>query len=278
MSTERERAPVTVAIEQGIADVRLNRPSTLNAVDLEMFRALATTGEELKANSAVRVVVLSGEGRGFCSGLDYAAFQAMGARTGLAPAAAALARRRQGRPSNAAQQAAYVWTELPQPVIAAVHGPALGAGLQIALACDIRIAAPDAKLAVLEIRWGLVPDMTGTQMLPRVVGLDVAKELALTGRMVSGTEAAQLGLVTRLADDPYAAAMELAGQIAAQNPYAARGLKNLLNLVGQTRLDEAFRAEEQTNLSLIGSPNNVEAVMAYFEKRNPVFDDVVGDG
>ena len=265
---------VTISIEGGIADVRLNRPDKLNAVDGGMFRALGEAGESLKHDPSVRVVVLSGEGRGFCSGLDFSSFQAMkgedgsGGDGGLGPVA-----ERNGRITNAGQQAAYVWTELPQPVIAAVHGPALGAGIQIALACDIRIVAPDAKLSVLEIRWGLVPDMTGTQMLPRLVGLDVAKELAFTGRMVSGSEAKELGLATKVADDPHATAMDLAKEIAAKNPFAIKGVKALLNMAGYATLAEAFKAEERTMGSLIGSPNNVEAVTAYFEKREPKFAD-----
>ena len=155
----------------------------------------------------MRAVVLSGEGRGFCSGLDFAAFQAM---AGPSPegggdgsrAATRLGDRAPGRITNHGQQAAFTWTELPVPVIAAVHGVALGGGLQIALAADLRIVAPDARLSVLEIRWGLIPDMTGTHMLRRLVPLDVAKELTWTGRMVSGEEAVALGLATRLADDP----------------------------------------------------------------------------
>ena len=141
------------------------------------------------------------------------------------------------------------------------------------MAADIRIVAPDAKLSVLEIRWGLVPDMTGTQMLPRLVGLDVAKELAFTGRMISGTEAEELGLATRVADDPHAAALELAREIAGKNPFAVKGVKALLNMAGQAPLAEAFKAEERTMASLIGSPNNVEAVTAYFEKRDASFAD-----
>jgi enoyl-CoA hydratase/carnithine racemase len=181
--------------------------------------------------------------------------------------------RRDDRITNIGQQAVYVWTEMPAATIAAVHGPAVGAGIQLALGCDIRIVAPDAKLSVLEIRWGLVPDMTGTQMLPRLVGLDVAKELAFTGRMVSGTEAHELGLATRVADDPHAAALELAHEIAGKNPHAIKGVKALLNMAGQVPLGDAFKAEERTMGSLIGSPNNVEAVTAYFEKRDPTFAD-----
>jgi len=267
---------VTIDIDGGVADVKLNRPEKMNAVDGAMFRALVEAGEEIKANPAVRAVVLSGAGRGFCAGLDFDSFQQMAGEP-REPSSdlgdlGDLARR-EDRITNLGQQAVYVWTEMPAATIAAVHGPAVGAGIQLALGCDLRIVAPDAKLSVLEIRWGLVPDMTGTQMLPRLVGLDVAKELAFTGRMVSGTEAKELGLATRVADDPHAAALELAHEIAAKNPFAIKGVKNLLNMAGHAPLADAFKAEERTMGSLIGSPNNVEAVTAYFEKRDPNFAD-----
>jgi len=253
--------------------VRLNRPDKLNAVDAAMFSGLVEAGETLKADTSVRAVVLSGEGRGFCSGLDFASFQAMGSGD-MGASLGDVPRRDEGRITNVGQQSAYVWTELPVPVIAAIHGPALGAGFQIALAADIRFIAPDAKMSVLEIRWGLVPDMTGTQMLPRLVGLDVAKELAFTGRMISGEEAVDLGLATHLADDPRAAALELARDIASKSPHAVRGVKKLLNMAGQVPLADGFKAEERTMGSLIGSPNNVEAIAAYFDNRPPVFTDV----
>jgi enoyl-CoA hydratase/carnithine racemase len=166
-----------------------------------------------------------------------------------------------------------VWSELPAPVIAAIHGHALGGGLQVALGADIRIVAPDATLSVLEVRWGLIPDMTGTQVLPRLVGLDVAKELAFTGRMVSGEEAVRLGLATRLSEAPLADALVLAREIAGNSPHAVRGAKRLLNLAGQVSLEDGFIAEEKTISGLIASPNQVEAVSAYFEKRTPHFED-----
>jgi enoyl-CoA hydratase/carnithine racemase len=156
-------------------------------------------------------------------------------------------------------------------VIAAVHGPALGGGIQIALGADIRIVAPDAKLSVLESRWGLIPDMTGTALLPKVVGLDVAKELTFTGRMVSGEEAVQLGLATRVADDPHAAAMELAAELVLRSPDALRQAKRLLNLSGTRPIAEQFADERESIAGLIGSPNQVESTMAYFEKRAPRF-------
>jgi enoyl-CoA hydratase/carnithine racemase len=275
-----DRVRCTVA--DGVADVRLNRPDKINALDMAMFDALIETGEALKADRAVRAVVLSGEGRGFCAGLDFESFRTMaGRRSGLDRNDAgvgdgrlgALGRREEGRITNRGQQAAYVWTELPVPVICAVHGPALGGGAQIALATDIRFIAPDAVFSVLEIRWGLVPDMTGTQMLPRLVGLDVAKELTFTGRMVRGDEAVRLGLATRVSDEPRRDALALAAEIAAKSPEAIQGAKALLNRAGLVSLEEGFRAESATIGTLIGSPNQVEAVMAYFEQREPRFAD-----
>jgi enoyl-CoA hydratase/carnithine racemase len=263
---------VVYTVDEGVADVRLNRPDKINALDMAMFAALVEVGEEIKADRAVRAVVLSGEGRGFCAGLDFASFQAMAGQGSPQDAPTGLAERGE-RITNRGQQACYVWTEMPAPVIAAIHGVALGGGAQLALAADIRIMAPDAQLSILEIRWGLTPDMTGTQMLPRLVGLDVAKELALTGRMVKGDEAVRLGLATRLSDTPLDDALALARQIAANDPHAVRGTKALLNMAGQVSLAEGFKAEERTIRGLIGSPNQVEAVTAYFEKRPPVFSD-----
>ena len=273
---------VAITISNGIADVRLNRPDKLNALDGAMFQGIVDAGESLKADAAVRGVVLSGEGRGFCAGLDFSSFQAMAGGDGGAAAGAdeSPAPRdgsigaigdTSGRITHLGQQAAWVWQELDVPVIAAVHGPALGGGLQIALGADIRIVAPDAKLSVLEARWGLIPDMIGTAMLPQLVGLDVAKELTFTARMVSGEEAVQIGLATRLADDPRAAALELADELAAKSPDALREGKRLLNLSGTRPVAEQFADERRTMASLIGSPNQVESTMAYFEQRTPRF-------
>jgi enoyl-CoA hydratase/carnithine racemase len=276
---EAER--VTFRVEGGVADVRLNRPEKLNALDLAMFDALVETGEQLAQDRSVRAVVLSGEGRGFCAGLDFSSFQAMAGRqepdhsavTGRSAVTGGLGARIPGRITNHGQQAAYTWTALPVPVIAAVHGVALGGGMQIALAADIRIVAPDARMSVLEIRWGLIPDMTGTQMLRRLVPLDVAKELTWTGRMVSGDEAVRLGLATQVSDDPHKAALELAGQLAAQSPDALRAGKRLLNQAGLVTEEQQFLDESAEMGALIGSPNQAEAVKAYFEKRSPEFAD-----
>jgi enoyl-CoA hydratase/carnithine racemase len=271
---ESDPARVTVSIESGVADVRLNRPEKLNALDPGMFEALVEAAEGVSKDPSVRAVVLSGEGRGFCAGLDFSSFQAMaGSERRAEPEAASPFGRREGSVANRGQMVAFAWTEMAVPVIAAIHGVALGGGLQIALGADIRIVAPDARLSVLEIRWGLSPDMTGTHMLPRLVGLDVAKELTWTGRMVSGEEAVALGLATRVSDDPRRDALALAAELAAANPYAIRGTKRLLNQSSLVSQEQQFRDEATTIASLIGTPNQVEAVTAYFEKRAPVFAD-----
>ncbi|WP_067485461.1 crotonase/enoyl-CoA hydratase family protein [Actinomadura hibisca] len=272
---------VTVRVEDGVADVRLNRPDKLNALDMATFEGLAETGDALAADPAVRAVVLSGEGRSFCAGLDFANFAAMAgdatAETGgdrLRRLMADVLEREPGRITNLGQQAVHVWRELPQPVIAAVRGHALGGGLQIALGADLRVVAPDAVLSVLEIRWGLVPDMTGTAALVRLVGEDVAKELTFTGRRVTGEEAVRLGLATRTAADPLAAALELAREIAANSPDAVRAAKRLLNRAADGGdLAGQFLAESQALAELRGSPNQTEAVRAYFAKRTPAFTD-----
>jgi enoyl-CoA hydratase/carnithine racemase len=269
-----EQARVTVAIDSGVADVRLNRPEKLNALDQAMFDALVDTADQLAHDPSVRAVVLSGEGRGFCAGLDFLSFQAMAGSEERSGVTGRLGARQPGRITNHGQQAAYGWTELPVPVIAAIHGVALGGGLQIALGADLRIVAPDARLSVLEIRWGLIPDMTGTHMLRRLVPLDVAKELTWTGRMVSGEEAVKLGLATRCSEDPLKDARALAAELAAHNPYAVQAGKRLLNQSGLVSQEQQYLDESREMGALIGSPNQVEAVSAYFEKRPASFADV----
>lgn len=267
---------VTCTIDGGVADVRLNRPEKLNALDLDMFDALVETGDRLAGDRSVRAVVLSGEGRGFCAGLDMAMFAMLAEAAsgdGAGGGRAGVLGQRDGRITNHGQQAVYTWTEMPAPVIAAVHGVALGGGFQLAIGADIRFVAPDARLSVLEIRWGLVPDMTGSQMLPRLVGLDVAKELTWTGRMVSGEEAGRLGLATHVTESPYEDAMALARDLAARSPHAVRGAKALLNLAGQVPLADGFAAEYETISGLVGSPNQLESVAAYLEQRPPRYED-----
>jgi enoyl-CoA hydratase/carnithine racemase len=262
---------VTLEITDGVADVRLARPDKRNALDVAMFAALVAAGEQLKSEPGVRAVVLSGEGPDFCAGLDFGSFQAM--RDGERLSLQADLPPGDGPARATGQRAAFVWTEVPVPVIAAVTGNALGGGLQIALGADIRIVAPDAKLSVLEIRWGLIPDMTGSQLLPELVGRDVAKELTFSGRMVSGTEAVALGLATRVDPDPRQAALELARSVAGRSPHAIRAAKRLLDLAGRVDLETGFAAEQKEIGDLIGSPNQAEAVVAFFAKRPPRFSD-----
>ena len=262
---------VTVQIADGVADVRLARPDKRNALDVAMFAGLVAAGERLKSEPGVRAVVLSGEGPDFCAGLDFGSFRAM--RGGERLSLRAELPPGHGPARAAGQRAAYVWTEIPVPVIAAITGNALGGGLQIALGADIRIVAPDARLSVLEIKWGLVPDMTGTQLLPELVGRDVAKELTFTGRVVSGEEAVALGLATRADPDPRRAAFELARSVAGRSPDAIRAAKRLLDLAGRVDLETGFAAEQAEIGALIGSPNQAEAVAAEFSRRPPRFTD-----
>lgn len=263
---------ILVTTDGGVADVRLNRPEKMNALDPDMFKALVEVSAELADDRSLRSVVLSGEGRAFCAGLDFGSFQAI-SDTGRRAADAVETDLPGGRITNHGQQAVYGWTELPVPVIAAIHGHALGGGIQLALGADIRIVAPDAQLSVMEIRWGLVPDMTGTQALVDLVGLDVAKELTFTGRTVSGEEAVALGLGTRVADDPHAEAMALAADIAAKSPDAIRAAKRLFRAAPKVSTAEGFANERREIAQLIGSPNQIEQVKAFFEQRAPDFSD-----
>jgi enoyl-CoA hydratase/carnithine racemase len=262
---------VTIALHDHVADVRLNRPDKMNAVDPAMWQALSAAGELLAETKGLRAVVLSGNGRAFCAGLDMATFQTMGGagQPDLDPQPAAGG----GRPGNVFQRAALVWKRLPVPVIAALHGVAFGAGAQIALGADLRIAGRDLRFSILEIKWGLFADVGISQTLRDVVPLDVAKELTFTGRVVQAEEARALGLVTRIADDPLAEAMTLAREIASKSPDAIR--------LGKQLLDASWHADEATGLGLearlqaklIGSENQLEAIRANFEKREPKFRD-----
>lgn len=262
---------VVWTVTGGVADVRLNRPDKLNALDLPMFDALTAAGAALGDDPAVRVVVLSGEGRGFCSGLDTSIFASLTPSGGGGGEPGLLDGRPPGGAANRAQQVAWQWAELPIPVIAALHGVVFGGGIQIALAADIRIATPDSRLSVMETKWGLIPDMSGTYTLPRAVGLDVAKELTWTGRIVEGPEAHRLGLVTHLSDDPRAAALALAEEIASRSPDAVRLGKYLLNRSGASSPAEQLAAEETAARSTVATPNQREAVAANVEGRPPRF-------
>ena len=271
-----DRIVITLG-DDGVADVRLNRADKLNALDQEMFEALVEAGDSLSAERGVRAVVLSGEGRAFSAGLDFASFAATaGARPsgGEAKPRRELFDRAGKSPANHAQRAAWVWKEVPVPVIAAIHGVAYGGGLQIALGADIRLVAADARLSVRELHWGLIPDMSGTQTLRRLVRSDVARELTYTARIVDGAEAVTLGLATRVSAQPREDALALAREIAAHSPDAVRAAKELLEGAEQGDVASGLLLEERLQRSLMGKPNQVEAVRANLEKRAPKFRDV----
>jgi enoyl-CoA hydratase/carnithine racemase len=264
---------VRVTVTDGIADVVLSRPEKRNALDGAMFLGIAEAGAAVAGDPRVRAVVVSGEGAAFCAGLDFGSFQQMAGGGGDGGAEGSPSRRDPDRITHLGQQVAWVWQEVPVPVIAAVHGHALGGGLQIALGADIRIVHPDTQLSVREVYWGLVPDMTGTLILSRLLRPDIAKELTFTARILSGTEAVTLGLCTSLSEDPRRDALAMAAEIARLSPDAVRGSKELFNQILHAGAAQAFSEERRVIGSLIGSGNQVEAVMAHFEKRPPAFND-----
>jgi len=268
---------IKVSIEGGVADVRLVRTDKMNALDDAMFSALVATGERLKTEPGLRAVVLSGEGRAFCAGLDMGSFGRMaeGPRARRGPVEGDLADRTHGI-ANRAQYAVWVWRDIPVPVIAAVHGVAFGGGFQLALGADMRFVAPDTRMAVLEIKWGLVPDMAGTQLMRHLVREDIVRELTYTGRIFSGEEAGRIGFATRVCADPRAEALAVAREIAGKNPHAIRASKRILNDAVLTDPGSGLKQETVEQLALIGSPNQVEAVLANLQKREPVFSDPVG--
>ncbi|TRZ74548.1 MAG: crotonase/enoyl-CoA hydratase family protein [Actinobacteria bacterium] len=275
---------VTISVVDGIADVKMNRADKRNALDNAMFTSLNAAGEYLKTLDDLRVVVLSGDGASFCAGLDFSSFAQMAEAGAQANAADKKTDKKtdkksdmnagamvNGRITHMAQQVCWVWQEVPVPVIAAVHGHALGGGIQIALGCDIRIVHPDTQLSVREVHWGLIPDMTGTLMLSRLARPDIVKDLVFTARVFSGREGYEMGLVTRLSESVHADAMTLAKEIAGRSPEAVRGAKKLINLLANTGAAEQFAAERTTIGQLIGTANQAEAVMSHFEKRPPNF-------
>ncbi len=260
-------ARVSVRFHDHIARVTLTRPDKMNALDGEMVQAILAAGEEVAASDA-RAVVLSGEGRSFCAGLDLASFRQMGAGADMSEW---LLERSHGD-ANEMQELAMLWRRLPMPVIAALHGAVFGGGLQIALGADIRIARPDAKLAVMELKWGIVPDMGGMVLLPRLVRSDVLRLLTYTAEPVDGVQAERWGLVTRLAEDPLAEALALAGQIAERGPNAIRAAKRLIGLAEAAPQAEVLLAESREQAALIGRPEQIEVVSAQMQGRKPVFD------
>lgn len=259
---------VSISISEGVADVRLVRADKMNALDQAMFEALVAATERLSKEKGVRVVVLSGEGRAFCAGLDMGRFAAMKEKGGNGIPGGEnrdLTKRTHGQ-ANFPQQAVWGWRQLPVPVIAAVHGVAFGGGFQLSLGADMRFLAPDARMSVMEIKWGLVPDMAGTPILASLVRDDILRDLTYTGRIFSAQEAMTYGLATRICDDPRASALEVARDIAGKSPDAIRAAKRLLNNLSVDP-GPALLAESVEQQKLIGSANQTEAVRSNLEKR-----------
>ena len=240
-----------------IAHVRLNRPDRHNGMDWAMLEAVIAAGESLSSDRQLRAVVLAGEGPSFCAGLDVKSV--MADKTKVARMAIEMR-----KPwANIFQRWGLVWRELPVPVIAAIHGNCFGAGIQLALAADIRFARPDAKLSIMEAKWGLVPDMSGALTLRELLPIDVAKELTMTGRVLSGNDAKALGLVTHIADDPVAAATTLAEEIAVRSPDSVALTKQLFHDAWADNAGSTLAAERKHQRNLIGKAN-----MRISAKRN----------
>lgn len=255
---------VSITVADRIADVRLTRADKMNAIDPAMFAAIGDAIDSLAGRTEVRCVVLSGEGKAFCAGLDMASMAAGGSGTG---------RERNSQGSILPQHVTWGWRQLPMPVIAAVHGVAFGGGFQIMSGADIRIAAPATRFAIRESYWGLVPDMAGWPIWRGLVRDDVLRELAYTGREFGAAEALHHGFVTRIADDPHAAAMELATAIAGRSPHAIRGIKRLANAAHDLDPRALLEMETEEQVAVIGQPNMREAVAANMAGRTPVFSD-----
>jgi enoyl-CoA hydratase/carnithine racemase len=262
MSEDRVR----IEVAEHVATVTLTRPDKHNALDFAMFEAITSAAERLRDEPGVRAVILHGAGPSFCSGIDLMSLAGQAGFDGLTELG-------RGEAPNWFQRAAYDWVRVPIPVIAAVHGNCFGGGLQIALAADIRFAAPDARLSVMEVKWGLVPDMSITRTLPRLVGIDIAKELTFTARIMSGTEAGELGLVTHVVEDPLGSARELAAAIAGRSPDAVRGAKRLFDESWCGEPSETLALEASIQSGLIGSPNQLAAVSAGLSNEPPQFSD-----
>jgi enoyl-CoA hydratase/carnithine racemase len=267
--------PVLCNLMNGVAHVRLNRPEKKNALDESLFRGIVETAEQIREDRTIRAVVLSGEGDSFCSGIDLSNFgdMASGELSADSDSVREAAQLLSPGGANRAQQLAWLWHELPVPVIAAVSGVAYGGGVHIALGADIRIVSPDARIAFAEVTWGLVPDMSASQALRRLVPLDVAKRLILTGEVISGTRAVELNLCTEVSDDPVATALELARTIASRSPDAVRAAKQLLNESALVSVREGLANEFNASAQLMGTKNQIEAVVAKLQRRAPQFDD-----
>jgi enoyl-CoA hydratase/carnithine racemase len=257
--------PVDWTVVDGVATVRLNRPDKLNALTLDTLAALVGTGRALATDRTLRAVVLAGEGRSFCAGLDFGTV--LRARPGIVRAFAP----RPWRGTNTFQEACWVWRRLPVPVIAAVHGHCFGGGVQIALGADYRFTTPDAQWSVLEVKWGLIPDMPGIQSLSQVVGIDHAKRLTMTGEVISGSRAVELGLASDVAEDPYAAALALAEQLASRSPDTVAAAKRLFEQTWNAGPRRTVARERFEQVRMFLAANTAVARQAAIAKAAPEY-------
>ena len=257
---------VSVEIEGGVAQVRLSRPEKMNAVDMEMIDEVIAVAAQLAQEPGLRAVVLAGEGRAFCAGLDVANFAALA----MGDPETLIMPRTHGA-ANRFQQFSLAWRALPVPVIAALHGVAFGAGLQLAAGADIRVAAPGTRLSVMEMKWGLVPDMGGMVTLPELIRADQLRRLTYTAAEIEAEEALRIGLVTEIAEDPQARAQALAQAIAGRSPSAIRAAKRLVTRAYTAPAAEVLLTESREQTDLIGKPDQMEVIAANMSGRAPVF-------
>jgi enoyl-CoA hydratase/carnithine racemase len=262
MSLRNFHDRVSVQIHDGLAQVRLTRADKHNGIDFDLLRAVIEAGRSLKSERSVRAVILAGEGPSFCAGLDFKTVLSKPVRAAAGYAALWKPTR------NDFQAWSLVWRELPVPVIAAIHGSCFGGGIQLALGADIRIATPDARLSVMEAKWGLIPDMGGAALLRELLPIDVAKELVFTGRMLSGVDAHGLGLVTHIDSDPLAAAERLAAEILSRSPDAVGAGKFLMQDAWVADETEALAFERLWQRRLMGRANQRIAVTNNLKREN----------
>lgn len=259
---------VTINITNHIADIKLNRPEKMNALDQDMFKAIIEAGENIKQDQTVRCVVLSGAGKCFCAGMDTENFNPQNKGEIFDEP---LASRTHGI-GNIFQQIAWIWREIPVPVIAAVHGVAIGGGLNIMSGADVKFITSDTKLSIMELKWGLIPDMAGSQLWRHNVREDIIRELMYTHRMFSGQDAVQYGFATHISENPYEDAMKLAGEIASKNPTAIVKSKKMINEAPYLSAADGLMMESIEQSQIIRSKNQIEAVMATMQKRDADFE------
>ena len=257
---------VTCRVEGHIAQVRLNRPDKLNALTLDTLQDLASTARELSGDRTLRGVVIGGEGDSFCAGLDFATVLDDPPRVARSFVPHPL------RGTNLFQEACWAWRRLSVPVVAAVHGHCYGGGLQIALAADLRMTTADAQWSVLEAKWGLIPDMGGIQALSQQLRMDVAKRLTMTGEVVSGTRAVELGLASEVHEEPFVAATRFLEAVATRSPDSVAATKRLFGRTWTAGDRRTFARERFEQARLLATRNTTIAREAAMKRVVPVFD------